>query len=106
MTENPGGLPIYEITIADADQFTLDVNPVGETWVQAEFGADGNSIAGVDVRYTGDFARNYPKKSWQLRLPDGTSFEGRAGLTPWGESPQRLPRATRVAPATWWPTKW
>ncbi|MCU0612301.1 MAG: CotH kinase family protein [Candidatus Eisenbacteria bacterium] len=69
-------LPVYEIHVEPEDLAILQDNPWTNTYVPASLTAGGVTYDPVGLRYRGNVARRFTKKSYKIRLEDGAFFEG------------------------------
>ncbi len=69
----------YAITMPAASLAELFDNPREDTMFAGSFDARGEHHE-VLVRFRGNSSRGWPKKSWRIELPDGSSFDGRRKL--------------------------
>lgn len=69
-------LPIYRLTLSDADLAALNEHPYEDLREPAVFEHDGQIWADAEARYRGNIARHYAKKNWKVFLPDGELHDG------------------------------
>lgn len=61
-------LPIYHLTIDRDILRALQADPYSDVYVAADVNLDGTDFLGIRVRFRGGSARDYPKKSWKIKL--------------------------------------
>jgi spore coat protein H len=73
-------LPVYELKIDPKDLKALERDPSSNERRPATFIANGETYAGVKLRYRGQWARSWPKKPLKIFFNHGKLFEGRRCL--------------------------
>jgi spore coat protein H len=73
-------LPLYELKMDPADLRKLDRSPRSNESYPASFIVGGVVYQGVRVRYRGDYARSWPKKSFKIHFNSDQPFEGHTTL--------------------------
>ncbi len=72
-------LPTYSIEISPGDLALLEANPYSNDYFSATVRIGDETYADAKVRYRGLSSRNFPKKSWKMKLPSGTYCEDEWG---------------------------
>jgi spore coat protein H len=67
-------LPIYSIEISPDDLAQLESDPYSNDYFPATVQIDNHSYSNAKVRYRGLSSRNFPKKSWKMKLPSGSKY--------------------------------
>ena len=62
-------LPVFRMSLAQADLDSLNAHPFGDDYYPAFWGVDISPLYSVDARYRGGMSRYFSKKSWKLNLP-------------------------------------
>ncbi|MCX7680611.1 MAG: CotH kinase family protein [Anaerolineae bacterium] len=86
--QRPPPPPLYSLTIDPAHLAWLYANFRADETVPAIFTYEGTSYE-VAVRFRGDTARYHRKKSWKIRFPAATPFQGQRELNLNAEFPDR-----------------
>jgi spore coat protein H len=67
-------LPVCEILIDEADYRDLRLNPYGDEYKPCVFRINGQEFAVAETRFRGGDARDFPKKSWKVKLPEDAGW--------------------------------
>lgn len=73
-------LPVYELHVEPGDLSLLQDDPFADTYVPARLTVQGVTYDPVGLRYRGNVARRFTKKSYKIRLEPGVSLEGASVL--------------------------
>jgi hypothetical protein len=73
----PAALSLWELSVAPADWASMLADPYADTWHDCALEADGRPYRGDCVfRIYGSTSRNYPKKSFRIKLDGGGPSPG------------------------------
>lgn len=61
-------LPIYGITISQANWDIINTTPTNDTYVSGSFTYNGTTWTNVGIRYRGRTSRSVAKKSWKIKF--------------------------------------
>jgi spore coat protein H len=67
-------LPVYSIEIAPGDLAQLEAEPYSNDYFPSTVQIDDRSYPNAKVRYRGLSSRNFPKKSWKMKLPSTANY--------------------------------
>jgi hypothetical protein len=77
LAQNATSLPIVQLVVDPSDLEFLNDNPTTDTYVPCQIALGGQLFPGAQCRYRGNISRSLSKKSWKVKLPTGSVWQGR-----------------------------